>query len=159
MRLAGCAETECLARALAGCARSGDIIGLAGPLGCGKTTFARAFIRARTGAATEVPSPTFTLLQSYAGRDGAIHHFDLYRLDAPEDAWELGIEEAFGDGVTLVEWPERLGELWPADALMLTLTHPAGGAPDARRARLVGRASWRDRLAALVDDAALAAGD
>lgn len=156
--LAGTAETRRLARDLAERARPGDIIGLAGPLGCGKTTFARAFIRALAGATTEVPSPTFTLLQVYAGRDGPIHHFDLYRIESPEDAWELGIEEAFGDGIALIEWPERLGDLWPADALVLTFAQPPGSAADMRRARLVGGPSWSDRLAALREKAAMVAG-
>lgn len=155
--LAGIADTRRLARDLAARARPGDIIGLAGPLGCGKTTFARAFIQSLAGATTEVPSPTFTLLQVYAGRDGPIHHFDLYRLEAPEDAWEIGIEEAFGDGIALIEWPERLGHLWPADALMLSLAQPPGGAADARRARLAGGPSWSDRLATLRENAAMAA--
>ncbi len=116
------AETERLAQRLAPHAASGDIIGLCGPLGSGKTAFARAFIRARLGRpAEEVPSPTFTLVQLYEHAAGAIWHFDLYRLSAPEDAYELGIEDAFAAAISLIEWPEKLGAMMPADRLEVRL--------------------------------------
>ena len=112
------------------------MIGLAGPLGSGKTTFARAFIRARLGReGEEVPSPTFTLVQLYEHAAGAIWHFDLYRLDVPEDAWELGIEDAFSDAISLVEWPEKLGAIMPADRLEVHLAH--GEAPETRGVTIV----------------------
>src|SRR5438132_8708462 len=93
------AATAALAARIAALARPGDVIALAGELGAGKTSFARAFIRARTGrdgeVAEEVPSPTFTLVQVYELADATIWHFDGYRLCDPEEAWELGIEDAF----------------------------------------------------------------
>lgn len=138
--------TAVLAARLAGLARPGDVIALKGELGAGKTSFARAFIRAR-GGDEDVPSPTFTLVQSYDLRGGTIWHFDLYRLRAPEEAWELGIEEAFADGIALIEWPERLGVLLPRRRLMVELDFRAG--PDARRATLSGVGDWAPRLAAL----------
>jgi|SRR5215469_2879827 len=138
--------TAALAARLAALARPGDVIALKGELGAGKTSFARAFIAAR-GAAETVPSPTFTLVQTYELADGAVWHFDLYRLRAPEEAWELGIEEAFHTGIALIEWPERLGALLPARHLLVALDFAA--APDARRATLSGDASWVARLAAL----------
>ncbi len=94
------AATERLAAALAARAGAGDVVALWGGLGAGKTTFARAFIHARPGgsAVAEVPSPTFTLVQVYELGDVPVWHFDLYRLSNAEDAWELGIEEAFADG-------------------------------------------------------------
>ena len=125
---------------VASLARPGDAILLAGPLGAGKTTFARAFLRAATGnRRLEVPSPSFTLVQSYDTSIGAVHHFDLWRLEGQAGVAELGWDEARGD-VVLVEWPDRLGAEWPADALAITLTFGAG---EARRATLAG---WPDRI-------------
>ncbi len=141
--------TARLAARAAVLARPGDAILLDGPLGAGKSAFARAFLRAASGdPALEVPSPTFTLVQEYAlPPDGAgrAHHFDLYRLDGPADLDELGWDEA-RNGIVLVEWPERLGALAPADALRVSLRFPPGG-EDGRAARLRG---WPGRLAGLV---------
>lgn len=134
-----------LAAALAALARVGDIFALAGDLGTGKTVLARAFIRARGAGDEEVPSPTFTLVQSYELSEGPVHHFDLYRLDAPDDALELGIEEAFSDGISLIEWPERLGPWLPRSALTVDLA--LGARRGARQATLSGDADWMARLA------------
>ena len=144
------AATAGLAARLAGRVRRGDVIGLSGPLGSGKTSFARAFIRAYGTGAEEVPSPTFTLVEIYSFPDRpAIWHFDLYRLTAPEQAWELGIEEAWSDGISLVEWPERLGRLLPAEHLLLALAEGAG--PASRVARLTATEGWAGRLQDLAD--------
>lgn len=137
------AATARLAEAIAALARRGDIIALWGPLGSGKTAFARAFIGA-LGGGPDVPSPTFTLVQSYEVPAFTIHHFDLYRLSASEEAYELGIEDAFAGDVCLVEWPERLGALLPAERLDVMLSF--GRTPNERRARLLGEGSWRRRL-------------
>jgi tRNA threonylcarbamoyladenosine biosynthesis protein TsaE len=139
------AETEALARAAAKLAAPGDIIALAGALGTGKTTFARFFVRA-LGGTEEVPSPTFNLVQVYDLPRGPVWHFDLYRLRDPQDAIELGIDEAISDGISLIEWPDRLGGLLPGDRLELTFDDPAG-AP--RRADLVGHGSWSKRAQVL----------
>jgi tRNA threonylcarbamoyladenosine biosynthesis protein TsaE len=150
LELGSLTATGRLARRLAPQLRPGDVIGLAGPLGIGKTAFARALIRASlgpTGVAEEVPSPTFTLVQTYdvpATGGATLYHFDLYRLTRPEDAYELGIEDAFADGISLIEWPERLGSLLPRDRLDLELS--MGTKATARRARLVGHGSWAQRL-------------
>ena len=142
--------TAGLAARLAGRARQGDVIGLQGALGSGKTSFARAFIRALGEGDEEVPSPTFTLVEIYAfAGKPPVWHFDLYRLDSPEEAWELGIEEAWSEGISLIEWPERLGPLLPAEHLMLALAE--GRSPGARMAHLTATASWAGRLQGIAD--------
>ena len=125
--LADEAATTRLATRLAALVRPGDVLALSGGLGAGKTTFARAFLRARAGdPALEVPSPTFTLVQAYDLPGGAVWHLDLYRLSDPSEVWELGIEEALADAILLVEWPERAPGRWP-DALALTLVAHGDG--------------------------------
>jgi tRNA threonylcarbamoyladenosine biosynthesis protein TsaE len=146
--LADEAVTTELARRLAAMARVGDVIALTGDLGAGKTSFARAFVRARANAMIAVPSPTFTLVQTYDLPSGAIWHFDLYRLNDPAEAEELGIDDAFADAISLIEWPDRLGARLPADRLDLTLAF-VDGTTDARQATLAGGPSWADRLASL----------
>jgi tRNA threonylcarbamoyladenosine biosynthesis protein TsaE len=141
--LSDLAATEHLAGRVAALARPGDAILLAGPLGAGKTAFARAFLRAAMGdRRVDVPSPSFTLVQSYDTGIGAVHHFDLWRLDGPAGLAELGWDEARAD-IVLVEWPDRLGAAWPGDALVITL---ALGEGEARGAKLVG---WPDRIGRL----------
>lgn len=137
--------TERLARAVAPLLARGDVIALSGELGAGKTTLARGLIGALAGAGEEVPSPTFTLVQSYDTPKGTLWHFDLYRLTRPEEAYELGIEEAFADGIAVIEWPERLGALMPADRLEIVLGF--GREPTQRTARLLPHGRWRERLA------------
>jgi tRNA threonylcarbamoyladenosine biosynthesis protein TsaE len=145
------AATERLAAIIAGQAHAGDAILLSGDLGAGKTHFARAFINALTAAPEEVPSPTFTLVQTYdaavEGESVAIWHFDLYRLKSPDETLELGIEEAFGEGISLVEWPDRLGSLKPREHLELSLAIAGDGA---RQAKLLATPAWYDRVASIV---------
>ena len=139
------AATEALARRLAAVVRPGDVIALWGGLGAGKTAFARAFIRAAGNPAEDVPSPTFTLVQTYGLAAGPCWHFDLYRLQSPDEVWELGIEDAFGQGIVLIEWPERLGSLLPADRLDVHLE--SGTTQHARRVRLTAHGAQAGRLA------------
>jgi tRNA threonylcarbamoyladenosine biosynthesis protein TsaE len=141
--------TSALGAAIAAIAEPGDVIALEGELGAGKTTLARAFIRA-CGIREEVPSPTFTLVQVYDAGATTIWHFDLYRLRSPAEAWELGIEDAFNDGISLIEWPERLGPLLPARRLEVHLIFADG--PNARRALLAGESGWQTRLARIAAD-------
>lgn len=133
--------THALAARLAPLLRPGDAVLLEGPLGAGKSEFARAVLRAAAGDPTlEVPSPTFTLVQSYDLPAGPAHHFDLYRLDGPDGLAELGWDEA-RDGIVLVEWPGRLGAERPAGALSVAFAPLA--TEEARRATLSG---WDERL-------------
>ena len=144
------AATAGLAARLALRSRRGDVIGLQGELGAGKTSFARAFIRALGSGQEEVPSPTFTLVEIYAfAGKPPVWHFDLYRLETPEEVWELGIEDALSEGISLIEWPERLGPLLPPEHLLLALAQ--GREAQARIARLEPTASWTARLAGIAD--------
>ena len=137
------AATRVLGAALARLVRPGDAIALSGPLGAGKTELARAVLRA-LGHAGEVPSPTFTLVQVYDLADLSVWHVDLYRLERPAEAVELGLEDAFADAVTLIEWPERLGAALPEERLDVALDF--GVAETERAARLVGHGAWADRM-------------
>lgn len=131
------AATERLGAALAGRLRPRDVVALVGGLGAGKTTLARAILRAASGEpALIVPSPTFTLVEVYDTPRGVFWHFDLYRLEQPEQVFELGWEEARADGIALVEWAERLGPLLPHERLTVTLSIESDG----RRATLEGEA-------------------
>ncbi len=137
------AATEALAADLAACLVRGDLIALSGGLGVGKTTFARAFLRAFLDRAElEVPSPTFTLVQTYTGQRFAIAHFDLYRLAGPAELNEIGFDEAFEDGAVLVEWPDRAAGRLPADRLDVTFELGQGR----RQALLRAGSGWRTRL-------------
>ena len=143
------AATAALAARISALAEVGDVIALKGDLGCGKTSFARAFIRAR-GGAEEVPSPTFTLVQIYEFGSVAIWHFDFYRIKSPEEAWELGIEDAFIEGISLIEWPERLGPLLPRRRLEIEFLF--GDRPEARRVLIDVGEGWQQRLAGISAD-------
>lgn len=123
----------------------GDVVCLAGNLGAGKTTLARGAIEAWTGHAEEAPSPTYTLVQTYEGARGELWHVDLYRLKRPEDAWELGLEDAFSDAACLIEWPERLEGQLPHDRLDIALT-PRG---EGRSASLTAYGAWRNKLGSI----------
>lgn len=105
-------ETLDIASQFAKTLKIGDIIALHGTLGVGKTAFTRGIIQSLTSA-KEVPSPTFTLLQTYETPYFDIYHFDMYRLKTPDEAYEIGIEDAFAEGVSFIEWPEKIGSILP----------------------------------------------
>lgn len=148
--LADIDATARLAAALAHLLRAGDLVALEGDLGAGKTAFARALIRELTKSDEEVPSPTFTLVQTYEAAEFDIWHFDLYRMKKPEDAFELGIEDALAEGVTLIEWPDRLGPWLPRDRLTIAIAFGAG--ENERIATLSGGGDWPARLENLEHD-------
>ena len=121
---------------LAGLVGPGDTLLLHGSIGAGKTHLARALIQARLGRAEDVPSPSFTLVQTYAADGTDIWHADLYRLSHPDEVLELGLEDAFATAICLIEWPDRLGGSAPETALHIALTAEGDG----RRADLSGAA-------------------
>lgn len=128
------AATEALAAEFAARLGPGDVVALTGDLGAGKTVFARALIMALGKSAGiefgHVPSPTYTLVQLYELPDFTIYHFDLYRLTAPGDVWETGIEDAFADGVSVIEWADRIDGLLPQGTIRI---HIAFGDGDTAR--------------------------
>jgi tRNA threonylcarbamoyladenosine biosynthesis protein TsaE len=135
------AATARLGAAIAGELRAGEAVCLSGPLGAGKSTLARALIRTLTRPAEDVPSPTFTLVQFYAGEGLNLAHFDLYRLTSADEAYEIGLDEALEDGAALIEWPERLEGHLPPDRLDIDIEIDG----EARRARLTPVGAWEGR--------------
>lgn len=139
-------DTASRARDLAAQLLPGDVILLTGDVGAGKTHFARALIRALLPQPEDIPSPTFTLVQTYEGRDGAIWHADLYRLTSTYEIEELGLADAFQDAICVVEWPDRLGPLTPKNALTVTLS--PGADDEMRHLSAEWTApSWDEKLA------------
>jgi tRNA threonylcarbamoyladenosine biosynthesis protein TsaE len=137
-------DTDATARLgaiVAGLLRPGEAVCLTGPLGAGKSTLARGLVRALTTPDEDVPSPTFTLVQFYEGERFPLAHFDLYRLERPDEAYEIGLDEALEDGAAVIEWPERLGGRLPADRLDIDIAMKDGG----RAATLVAHGSWKGR--------------
>lgn len=107
--------------------QKGNAVLLNGPIGAGKSHFARSVIQARLGRLEDVPSPTFTLIQTYDADRLDIWHADLYRLSHPDEVWELGLDEAFSTAICLVEWAERLGPHHPKGATIITFEEKDGG--------------------------------
>jgi tRNA threonylcarbamoyl adenosine modification protein YjeE len=141
------AETIERAQKLAAILQPGDVVFLNGDLGAGKTFFARALIRAMCGKADlNVPSPTFTLLQTYECERGLIGHFDLYRIKEPEEVYELGWEDALSDGIVLVEWAERLNYLAPKDRLEISFEASLNNANRRAVSYTPHGKAWQERL-------------
>lgn len=147
MNLNGIQATDRIAATLARNLRVGDFIALAGALGAGKTTFARSLVQTLVPG-EEVPSPTFTLVQSYDAPGCRVVHADLYRVKSEREVVELGFDEALEAGALIVEWPDRMGRLMPSDRLDIILEVDDG--TEERRAKLIGRGSWAQRLRVLV---------
>ena len=132
--------TQRLGAAVARALLPGDAVCLYGALGAGKSTLARGLVRALTTPDQEVPSPTFTLVQFYQG-PFPLAHFDLYRLTRPDEAYEIGLDEALEDGAVLIEWPQRLEGRLPPDRLDIEIETLGEG----RRARLTPHGAWEGR--------------
>lgn len=141
LALADDAATGRLGAAVARSLRAGEAVCLTGPLGAGKSTLARALVRALTTPDEDVPSPTFTLVQFYEGPHLKVAHFDLYRLSDPDEAYEIGLDEALEDGAAVIEWPERLEGRLPADRLDIEIAMDG----EARRASLSRHGAWKER--------------
>jgi tRNA threonylcarbamoyladenosine biosynthesis protein TsaE len=138
------AATARLGVAIAQALEPGDAVCLSGPLGAGKSTLARALVRALTTLAEEVPSPTFTLVQFYEGPRLKVAHFDLYRLTSADEAYEIGLDEALEDGAAVIEWPERLADRLPPDRLHIEITLTQGDEAG-RHVRLIPHGGWEGR--------------
>ena len=151
LELPDLAATQSLAARLADLLKGGDLIALQGPLGIGKSELARALIQARAGSAIEVPSPSFTIVQDYQLEGLTIRHVDLYRINDPEELFELGLADAPGaDEAWLVEWPERAAGRLAGARLDIVLDD--GVSAGARLAHLAGDPSWTSRLGTLSHD-------
>jgi tRNA threonylcarbamoyladenosine biosynthesis protein TsaE len=133
--------TARLGAAVARALRPGEAVCLYGPLGAGKSTLARALVRALTTPHEDVPSPTFTIVQFYDGLHFPLAHFDLYRLERADEAFEIGLDEALEEGAAVIEWPERLGGRLPEDRLDIDIAISGEG----RTARLSPHGAWKGR--------------
>ena len=147
LTLQGQEDTAQLAAAIASHSSCGDAILLMGDLGVGKTTFARFFIHSLTSSDIEVVSPTFTLLQTYSTPRHVISHFDLYRLQSEQEALELGIEDAFSETISLIEWPEIISAWLPKHRLSVALHF--GERDQDRLVTLTGAGNWTQKLQTL----------
>lgn len=147
MILADEAATGRLGEAIARVLELGDVVCLSGPLGAGKSTLARALIRALTTPDEEAPSPTFTLVQFYEGPRLKVAHFDLYRLTDPNEAYELGLDEALDEGAALIEWPQRLQGRLPPDRLDIEIA--LGDEAEGRRVTMTPHGAWEGRQIAV----------
>ena len=142
-------ETKLVAKQLSGIVSCGELVTLIGDLGVGKTTFARAFIQSLTSNKEEVVSPTFTLVQTYEKQQNLIYHFDLYRVNDPEEIQELGFDDALANGIVLVEWPCRLGHFLPS--IRLDLKIQQGKLQNSRKFQFFGYGYWSNRVKFLFD--------
>jgi len=141
-------DSKAFARKLGALLVPGDVVLFKGDLGAGKSTLIRTLIQSLCGETTEVPSPSFTLVQTYEAPQFEIWHFDFYRLEDTEEIFELGIEEAFQSGVSLIEWPERLGSYTPKNHLLIEITQ--GLIYDERFLTLIPTDLWHARADALL---------
>jgi len=149
LKINGPAATERLGHLLATSLGAGDVVALEGPLGAGKSVLARAIIRHVCPHEDDIPSPTFTLVQTYEPADGpALMHFDLYRLDTADDALELGIEDAFIESICLIEWAQYLGPYMPRTALTVSI-QPVPDRLESRTISLDGGDRWQPVLTAV----------
>ena len=152
LTLADLAATKRLGLFMAERLMVGDVLALKGELGAGKSELARAIIQQICVKETDIPSPTFALVQTYESDSKVpLWHFDLYRLAEPDDVFELGIEEAFIEAICLIEWPERLAGYLPDRTLTIEINYDAS-ANSGRRVTLRGNPAWQNRLSEMLPD-------
>ncbi|WP_339739254.1 tRNA (adenosine(37)-N6)-threonylcarbamoyltransferase complex ATPase subunit type 1 TsaE [uncultured Maricaulis sp.] len=146
LTLTDLAATSALGHRLAALLDAGDVVCLAGDLGAGKTTLARQVIADLCGI-DDAPSPTYTIVQVYETAAAIpLWHVDLYRIEDPADVEQLGLDDAFDDAITLIEWPERLANNLPADRLEISIAITGAGVDTVREARITGFGSWESRV-------------
>ncbi len=152
LELPNLSATQHLGALLADGLTAGDVISLSGPLGAGKSELARSIIVAANPNETDVPSPTFSLVQTYELADKTpLWHLDLYRVESPEDAMQLGLDDAFIDAVCLIEWPDRLKKFLPRSTLSIHLNLAYGDDSDSVRfADITAPPHWSERLQAIM---------
>jgi len=139
------ADTTRFGAAVAGALKKGEAVCLSGPLGAGKSVLARGLIRQIAPDERDVPSPTFTLVQFYRGERLAVAHFDLYRLERADEAFELGLDEALAEGAAVIEWAEKLGRHLPRNRLDIDMAIDGAS----RHVSLRPHGAWEDRPLAL----------
>ena len=152
IELPSLSATQQLGALLADGLVAGDVISLSGPLGAGKSALARSIIVSANSNETDVPSPTFSLVQTYELADTTpLWHLDLYRIENSEDAMQLGLDDAFVDAVCLIEWPDRLKKLLPKSALSIHLYLASDDDADGVRfADITAPPNWSDRIQAII---------
>jgi len=138
--------TRALGLRLAKALKAGDVVCLQGDLGAGKTTLARSVIAAICDV-DDAPSPTYTIIQTYETSDDIpLWHVDLYRIEESGELEQLGLEDAFDEAISLIEWPERLGAGVPENRLEVSLITPDDGLDTSRQARITGFGEWESRV-------------
>lgn len=147
-------ETMAFARQFSPVLKVGDVVTLSGTLGAGKTAIIRAVLQSLIDPELEVPSPTFNLLLTYEvpGQNTPVYHYDFYRIETPNEVLELDIDEAFEEGITLIEWADRMGPYLPEGCLDIAITPDAKRGIEFRNLSLRGNKTWRDRLSFLKAD-------
>ena len=155
LELPNLSATQHLGALLADGLKAGDVISLSGPLGAGKSALARAIIVAANPYESDIPSPTFSLIQIYELADRTpLWHLDLYRIESPEDAMQLGLDDAFLDAVCLIEWPDRLEKFLPDRTLSVHLCQADGDDLDdeagIRLAKIKAPPHWASRLQSII---------
>ena len=151
LELPDLSATQKLGTLLADGLTAGDIISLSGPLGAGKSALARSIIVSANPNETDVPSPTFSLVQTYELADGTpLWHLDLYRIQTPEDAMQLGLDDAFVDAVCIIEWPDRLKNFLPKSTLSIHLYLACDDDVDGVRfVDITAPLNWSERMRAI----------